>query len=139
MLKQDTTLMPDFTRDDAQISELLTLMHEVSDLGALAALAEWDQNTEMPEGAGAIRGDQMATLQGIMHERWTSPRLGQLLDDVESTRVQANLTDADKGLIREARRQYDQATKLPRTLVEEIARTQAGAFEAWRKARTNND
>jgi carboxypeptidase Taq len=139
MLQQDTALMPNFTRSDGRVSELLDRMHEIADLSALGALAEWDQNTEMPEGAGEIRGDQMATLQGVLHERWTSERLSHLLDQLEHASAQANLSDADKGLIREARRSYDRSTKLPRTLVEELARVQAASFESWRKARTNND
>ena len=139
MLQQDTALMPNFTHSDSNISELLRRMHEIEDLSALVALAEWDQNTEMPEGAGEVRGDQMATLQGVLHERWTSEHLARLLDQLESSGEQASLTDADKGLVRETRRAYDQATKLPRALVEELARTQAGSFESWRKARANND
>lgn len=139
MLQQDTALMPDFTRSDEQISQLLDRMREITDLSALGALAEWDQNTAMPEGAGEIRGDQMATLQGVLHERWSAEGLGRLLEDLEKSAAQANQTDADKGLIREARRGYDRATKLPRTLVEELARVQAASFESWRRARTNND
>src|SRR5215469_16046455 len=99
MLQQDTALMPNFTRSAANISELLERIHEIADLSALGALAEWDQNTDMPEGAGEIRGDQMATLQGVLHERWTSERLGHLLDQLEQPGEQANLTDADQGLI----------------------------------------
>jgi carboxypeptidase Taq len=139
MLQQDTALMPNFTQNDAHISELLERMHEISDLSSLGALAEWDQNTAMPEGAGQVRGDQMATLQGVLHERWTSEGLGRLLNQLEQPGAQTSQTDADKGLIREVRRAYDRATKLPRTLVEELARVQAASFESWRKARTNND
>ncbi len=139
MLQQDSALMPDFTRSNEHISELLERMHEIADLSALGALAEWDQNTDMPEGAGEMRGDQMAALQGVLHERWTAERLGQLLDQLESPSAQTGFTDADKGLIREARRNYDRSTKLPRTLVEELARVQAGSFESWRRARANND
>ena len=79
MLKQ-VTMVPNFTHEDARIRELLNCMHETADLSALGALAEWDQNTAMPEGAGEVRGDQMATLQGVLHERWTAPRLGKLLE-----------------------------------------------------------
>jgi len=139
MLQQEGASALSFTRENEHISELLDRMHEVSDLSSLGALAEWDQNTAMPDGAGEMRGDQMATLQGLLHERWTAERLGQLLDELEKPGVQDGLTDADKGLIRESRRGYDKSTKLPRTLVEELARVQAASFEAWRKARTNND
>lgn len=139
MLKQDIGAMPSFTQSNAQIAALLAHMHEIADLSALGGLAEWDQNTEMPEGAGEIRGDQMATLQGVLHERWTSERLGSLLDQLSSPGAQASLTDADKGLVRQARRGYDHSTKLPRALVEELARVQARSFESWRRARANND
>lgn len=139
MLKQDTALMPNFTHNDARISELLDCLRGIADLSALGALAAWDQNTDMPEGAGEIRGDQMATLEGVLHERWTSERLGKALEALRSIGESADFNDADKSLVREAQRGYDRATKLPRELVEEIARVQAGSFEAWRKARTNND
>ncbi|MGH2478532.1 MAG: carboxypeptidase M32 [Ktedonobacteraceae bacterium] len=139
MLKENTDSMPNFTRSNAHIAELLERMHQIADLSALAALAEWDQNTDLPDGAGEIRGDQLATLQGVLHERWTAKRLGGLLEQLSPASAQTNFTDADKGLVREAQRSYDHATKLPRTLVEEIARTQAKSFESWRRARANND
>jgi carboxypeptidase Taq len=139
MLKQDT-MAPDFSYQDSRIRELLDCVHEIADLGALGALAEWDQNTSMPAGAGEVRGDQMATLQGVLHERWIASKLGQLLEELSNEVVkQDSFTDADRGLVRETRRAYDRATKLPRKLVEEMARVQAASFEAWRRARENND
>jgi carboxypeptidase Taq len=129
----------DFTRSDARIAELLTLQNELADLGALGALAAWDQNTILPDGAGEVRGMQMATLQGLVHERRTNPRLGALLGELESAVAEAPFTDADRALVREAKRAYDQSTKLPRGLVEEMARVEAAAFEAWRRAREHND
>jgi carboxypeptidase Taq len=138
MLKQET-IVQNFTSKDARIAELLDYMHEVEDLMALGDLAEWDQNTGMPEGAAEVRGYQMATLQGVMHERWTTPRLRILLGELSDVIKGSDYTDADRGLVREAQRSYERATKLPRNLVEEIARVQAGSFEAWRRAREHND
>src|SRR5258708_28899464 len=82
MSKQDAPSVPEFTRSDTRISELLDIMHEIADLAALGSLAEWDQNTAMPAGAADVLGYQMATLQGVLHERGTSPRLGELLREV---------------------------------------------------------
>jgi carboxypeptidase Taq len=138
MLKQET-MVPKFTSKDARIAELLEYMHEIEGLKALGDLAEWDQNTEMPEGGAEVRGYQMAALQGVVHERWTSARLGVLLKELSDVIERSDYTDADRGLVREAQRNYDRATKLPRKLVEEIARVQASSFEAWRRAREHND
>jgi carboxypeptidase Taq len=129
----------EFTKSDAHIAELLGRLHEMADLQALAALAQWDQHTAMPPGAAEVRGHQMATLEGLLHERWTAARMGTLLDELESTAKQANFTAADHGLIHSVRRGYNRMAKLPRTLVEEMARTNAGSIEAWVKARRQND
>ena len=138
MLEQET-ITPVFTNRDTDITELLEYMHEIEDLKALGSLAEWDQNTEMPEGAGEVRGYQSATLQGVLHDRWTNQRLGTLLDKLNAVISRSGYTDADRGLVREAKRNYDRSTKLPRKLVEEMARVQASSFEAWRRAREHND
>ncbi len=138
MLKQET-MNPSFTTLDGGITELLEYVHEIEDLKALGSLAEWDQNTEMPEGAGEVRGYQLATLQGMLHERWTNQRLGTLLNKLNTVINRSSYTDADRGLVREAQRNYDQATKLPRELVEEMARVRTASFEAWRRARENKD
>ncbi len=138
MLLQEKTAF-EFSNGDARIVELVGLVQQIEDVKALSSLAEWDQNTEMPEGAGEVRGNQMATIQGVLHDFRINPRLGTLLDELESRVGQAGYSDADRGLVREARRMYSQATKLPRTLVEEIARVGAGSFEAWRRARERND
>src|SRR6266566_8416560 len=138
MLKHET-IIPSFSSGDAGIAELLDYMHEIEDLKALSNLAEWDQNTEMPEGAGEVRGYQLATLQGTLHDRWTTQRLGTLLNELSEVLNRPDYTVADRGLVREAQRNYDRATKLPRKLVEELARVQSGSFEAWRRAREHND
>src|SRR5438270_11508817 len=115
--KPNTTELVDFTLDDTRIGDLLDRMHEITDLSALEALAEWDQNTGMPDGAGEVRGTQMATLHGLVHERWTDARLGSLLGELSEVVNSPTFTDADRGLVREAQRSYDQARKLPRKLV----------------------
>jgi carboxypeptidase Taq len=129
----------DFTRSDERIAELLQRMNEAADLYGLAALADWDQQTAMPRGASETRMYQMATLQGIAHGRWTEPRLGELLRELGEAVTQPSFTEADRALVREARRAYDRATKLPRELVEEMERVKVASFEAWVGARQNSD
>ncbi len=128
-----------FTSSDARIAGLLDRMYEIADLSALGALAGWDQNTALPDGAGQIRGQQLATLQGVLHDRWTAQQVGALVAELAEVVQREPFTDADRGLVRTVKRAYDHATKLPRGLVEEMARTEAGAFEAWRRAREHSD
>jgi carboxypeptidase Taq len=128
-----------FTTSDASISALLEHLHAIEDLSALMSLAEWDQQTYMPRGAGEVRMHQATTLQGIIHEHLTDPKLGTLLDKLEAEATQKGFNDTDRGLLRKARRAYDQATKLPRELVEELTRVGSASFEAWLDARAKSD
>nr|BBH94989.1 carboxypeptidase M32 [Thermogemmatispora argillosa] len=137
--QQQQARMPEFTRSHEEINALLGYLQEISDLAALGALAAWDQNTALPEEAGDVRGAQLATLQGLLHERWTSPELGRLVARLEHVVEKEPFTDADRALVREARREHEKAIRLPRSLVEEMARVEAASFEAWRRAREQND
>jgi carboxypeptidase Taq len=130
---------PQFTASDERISAVLAKSREISDLRALLALAAWDQNTALPEGAGEVRGEQLATLQGLIHERWVDQRFGEQVAGLTEAVSKSSYTDADRGLLREVTRERDHATKLPRGLVEEMARVESSAFEAWKKARATND
>jgi len=122
----------------AHYVELCTLLREAANLNSVAALLGWDQETYMPEGGNSARGDQKALMAGLIHERRTSKRLGDLLSKGEGDsglksddRVAANL--------REIRRDYDLATKLPKDLVEEWAKTGSDAQAAWKLAREKSN
>ncbi len=128
-----------FTTTNTSITALLEHLHPIEDLTALTSLAEWDQQTYMPRGAGEMRMHQATTIQGIIHEHLTSPKLGTLLDTLESEIAQSHFSDADRGLLRKASRAYKQATRLPRELVEEMTRVRTASFEAWLTARGKGD
>src|SRR6185436_8763189 len=68
-------------------------------------------------------------------DRQADPALG------ESLRACTNdpkLSPAQKALVREARRDYDKATKIPGALVREISETSVKAHAVWVEARKNN-
>src|SRR3954452_10256243 len=105
----------------AAYEELIRRTREEALLASCAALLGWDELTYMPRGGVEHRGRQMAYLAGLQHEKATDPRIGELLGDIEgSSLVRDPLTPAAVN-VREIRRVYERAIRLPRTLVEEIA------------------
>ncbi len=66
---------------EQQFKELQTRVNEIFDLQRASALLGWDQQTYMPPGGAENRGQQLATLQSIAHEKSISPEIGKLLDD----------------------------------------------------------
>lgn len=118
--------------------QLCGLLREAANLVSVAALLGWDQETYMPEGGNSARGDQKSLLAGLIHERKTSKQLGDLLSKCEGD---AALTGDDRiaANLREIRRDYDLATKLPKELVEEWAKAGSDAQAAWKIAREKSN
>ena len=113
-------------------NELAERMAELKDLSSVIGLLSWDQETVMPAKAGGSRAEQTATLQAILHERLSHPRLGELLDSLSAD---ASLSAAQKASVRNLTFERNRATKLPVGLVRELAETQSRSVEAWRSAR----
>ena len=76
-----------------KFDELKRRLGEVVDLARVSSYLDWDQQALMPAGAAALRAEESATLERLVHERFTSPEIGHLLDDLSSLRVQEPLPD----------------------------------------------
>ena len=107
-------------------------MAEIRDLGSAVALLSWDQETYMPPKGLAARAEQLATIQGLQHERLIDPGLGDAIATIKSS---TELTEPQEAMIREFEFDRNRATKVPIDLVKEIARTQTLAIASWSEAR----
>ena len=117
-------------------SRLCALLREAGHLSSVAQLLNWDQETYMPHNAAPARAEQLAAMSALVHERRTSKQVGELIAAEEADN---GLDDAARANVREMRRDYDLATKLPTDLVAEIARTASMSQEVWKEARQKSD
>jgi len=121
----------------------LTALHEraaiLSDLGRIHALLFWDQNTMMPPDGAPARGDHAATLEAVTHERLTDPELGRLLDALEPWAAGLDPDADDARLVRELRRDFEKAVRVPTSLAAELSRAAAHGQAAWQEARAVGD
>jgi carboxypeptidase Taq len=122
-------------RAEAAYDELIRRVREEGLLVSIEALLEWDEETYMPRGGVQNRSEQLALLAGLVHDRGTDPRIGELLSAVEGSALVADPESAAAINVRELRREYDRYVRLPRKLVEDVARTTALAQQAWAEAR----
>jgi carboxypeptidase Taq len=123
------------SRADDAYAELIRRAKDYNLLASCGALLGWDERTYMPHEGSAHRAEQMALVARLTHEMATAPRLGELLAEVEGGAL-----DEDAAVnVREIRRSYDRAVKLPPDLVEELARTTTRAQQVWQEARAAND
>src|SRR5256714_4470721 len=115
--------------------QLIKEIREIALLGSINSLLGWDEHVNLPHAGAPHRAEQVSLIARLHHERFTSPRVGELLEQVESSNVVGD-SESDGGAnARELRREYDRATKLPASLVEEMAKTAVLAQHAWVEAR----
>ncbi len=119
-------------------AELTGLLAEAATLASASSLLSWDQETGMPAGGAQLRAEQLALLAGLVHERRTARRLGEVLASCEAD-VGISADPIVGANLREIRRDYDRAVRLPSALVRQLAETASLTMEAWRDARERSD
>ncbi|MGH2536313.1 MAG: carboxypeptidase M32 [Candidatus Promineifilaceae bacterium] len=122
-----------------ELAELKIRLREINDLNAAAALLSWDQTTYMPPAGGAARGRQLATLGRLAQEKQTDPEIGRLLDALESDGGERPEGSDEAALIRVARRDFEQASRVPPAFVADFYTHAAESYEVWAAARPEND
>ncbi len=113
---------------------LLAEIREIGQLESVESLLDWDLETHMPPNGLKARAEQLSVMARLAHDRKTSPQLGELL-----SKLNGDSSDpAEATNIRETRRIYDRAVKVPVELVGRIASVSAIAKGAWGKARQDS-
>jgi carboxypeptidase Taq len=108
-------------------------LSRITDLNHAAALLEWDQETYMPEGAEESRARQVATLRSLSHEI--------LVDDATSKLIESASPESpiDQDLLRVTKKDVEKATRVPASLIAELAIASGRSKGAWQKARATNN
>lgn len=114
---------------------LLDHLKQTAALGQVAGLISWDQETMMPEKGAAQRAEQSGVLAGLLHKQSADPRIPDWIAEID----EAKISDMDRTNIREAKRGYDHATKVPEKLAQELAKSSAEGQMIWAKAREASD
>ena len=97
----------------------------------------WDQETYLPPAAAAHRARQLSWLSAKAHELATSASWQGALEEAEAGADAADFTWCAN--LREMRRTFDRATKLPVALVAREAAACSLAKHAWAEARGRAD
>ena len=121
------------------LKQFKIITNRIAQLGQIAALAGWDQQTYMPPAAAQSRGEQMAAISEVIHELSIADETGRALSCAESDTAGMDPDSDDVRMLRVARRSYDLALKLPGSLVAEMSRQQAIAMSVWQEARATSD
>ncbi len=125
------------------LSRLKEIDSEIHVLSGTSALLGWDQEVYMPSGGLKARGDQLALMEGLAHDRLASAETASLLASLGSTEGDPcgdpSLPAEERLYLRAFRRAWARAAKLPGDFVRERAKTVSLSQAVWAKARAEND
>ena len=115
--------------------DLMGFARDTAALGQVAGRLGWDQETMMPRGAADQRSDEMAAMEKMLHARRTDPKVGEWLSVIDA----GTLDEVGQAQLREIRRSFDRASKVPADLAVEIAKVTSKAQGQWAQARADED
>lgn len=116
-----------------EYDDLMAYTRDTMALGQIAGRLGWDRETMMPRGAVDQRGTEVAAIEAVLHARRRDPRVGEWLDLIEGTDV------VSRAQLREIRRAYVRANKVPGDLARQLAQVTSLAQGKWADARDSED
>jgi carboxypeptidase Taq len=119
-----------------KLQQLKEYFAEIVRLNYIRSLLSWDQAVYMPKGGNIGRSEQIALMSQLVHKRIKSEKTNHLIKEAEKV---PNMNDIETALVREARREYDHAIRIPDELIGEISKQASIGFIKWEKAREKSD
>ncbi|HLB53012.1 MAG TPA: carboxypeptidase M32 [Chlamydiales bacterium] len=123
--------------------KLTHLSKEIHTYHSILSLLHWDQETYMPSGATTPRSEQIALLSHLIHEMKVGPTFKRYLSaliDLKNGKVKAKgLKKNEHVALKEWRREFLRATKLPSTFVKEFSELTSQASAVWAEAKKSGN
>ncbi|MBD2869853.1 carboxypeptidase M32 [Paenibacillus arenilitoris] len=99
----------------------------------------WDLRTGAPRKGMDHRSEVIGALSGDMFKLSTSPELGEWLETLEEKNVYGGLSEIDRRLVSETRKEYDRSVKIPPKLYQEYVVLASQSESKWEEAKADND
>ncbi|MEI7801870.1 MAG: carboxypeptidase M32 [Bacteroidota bacterium] len=116
--------------------QYVTAMRKIADIKYSIAVLGWDQECYQPKKGAEFRAQQIGTLSGMAHDLFVDDKLGEILSQLKSSK---DLSETQKRNVEETYKDYTREKKYPTSFVEKIAQITSQTYQAWLKAREQND
>jgi carboxypeptidase Taq len=118
------------------IKKLLEHYKEISLLGKIKSVLDWDLNVNLPPKAAPGRAEQSAYLAKRTTDLWLD---NEFRKTVEKANALTDLTQEEKALLRNIQVAGKFFFTVPQKLIIEKEQVSSKAFMIWKEARQNND
>jgi carboxypeptidase Taq len=115
--------------------DLMEFTRDTQALGQVAGRLGWDQETMMPRGAAPQRAEEMAAMESVLHARRIAPQVGDWLQAIDSSTLDA----VGQANMRHIGRSFERTSKVPAALATRLAKLTSAAQGIWAEAREADD
>jgi carboxypeptidase Taq len=115
--------------------DVLEQFERVTYLSDGGSYLNWDQEVMMPDDGTPARAKQLSTISGVRHDLLTDDVVADGLAELD----ESSLPQPQAAEVREVRRQYERAARVPRDLVERISEETSNALPVWKEAKAESD
>jgi carboxypeptidase Taq len=125
------------------VKTLLSHYKEISMLGKIKALIEWDVNVNLPQKAGEERAQQVGYLAEKVTNLWYVPEFKEALEKINISPsgrgAGVGLNIEEKAIVRNLSYAAKFYYKVPKELIIKREKITSEAFPIWNKAKQDND
>ena len=111
-------------------------MGKIADIKYASAVLQWDQETYMPVKGAGFRGQQLATLAELAHEKFVSGETETLIQQAANSK---DLDEDQQRNIELSAGDLSRSKKLPASFVRKMSEAVNKSFHAWIEARKHNN
>lgn len=115
--------------------QLETRFRQIAALDGAAGILHWDAATMLPTNSGEARGEQLAALAEVAHEKLTDPAMKGWFDAAQSE----TLAGGRAANLREMQHRYQHATAVPQSLVSALTKLRIRSEHQWRESKATAD
>lgn len=108
---------------------------QIASLDAASGILHWDAATMLPDSSGDARGEQLAALAEVSHEKITDPKLAEWFGIAEKEKLQ----DWQQVNLAEMKARWQHANALPQKLVSELTKLRLRSEHQWRRAKAESN
>ncbi|GLX71466.1 carboxypeptidase M32 [Paenibacillus glycanilyticus] len=125
--------------NDSTTAKFMETIRKIKSYEEALGVLYWDLRTGAPRKGMDTRSEVIGALSGDMFKLSTSPELGEYLNELEQPAAQAQLSEIERKLVSETRKDYDRSVKIPPKLYQEYVVLSSQAESKWEEAKANND
>lgn len=127
------------SEQQSTLQQFKETIHKIKSYEEALGVLYWDLRTGAPRKGMDTRSESIGMISGEMFKLSTSPQLGEWLSALEEKGEYEGLSEIDRRLVAETRKEYDRSVKIPPKLYQEYVVVAAQSENKWEEAKAQND